>query len=57
MTDVTKNYEENWETIQKKLIMIATEEKDNMNVQKIWRLEKKIHQKVNKFNTISYSHL
>ena len=35
MTDVTKNYEENWETIQKKLIMIATEEKDNMNVQKI----------------------
>ena len=57
MTDVTKNYEENWETIQKKLIMIATEEKDNMNVQKILAVGEKEHQKVNKFNTISYSHL
>lgn len=36
MRDVTRNYEENWETIQRKLLLIAIEEKkDNMNVQRI----------------------
>ena len=33
--DIIKDYKGNWETIEKKLLVIATEEKDNLNVQKI----------------------
>ena len=34
-TDVSKDYMENWEKFEKKLLVIATEEKDNLNVQKM----------------------